>query len=186
MSLSQNFLNKKGVNGIRMISLVCKLTNMEKAYLSGLIDADGSILLMQRNDKRTKNSSIRLNTYFSSSNKQFIAKVSEMIGLPFKEELAIRKRQNSSHFRIVVNSLIDNLYFLEQLEPYLILKKEKAKIAIQFANMRLEKLSSENNSSKVQFGEQEYKLFSQMKNLQEKTYTKIPEKEEFVVKEKKI
>jgi len=107
-----------------------KLTIEEKAYLAGLVDGEGSILLCK--GKKYTVPSYILRVKVVNTNKQVI----EWIQKRIKGRIDIRKSDNKWRtlfiWSIHKKEIIHN--FLKAILPYLIIKKEQAKIALQFKN----------------------------------------------------
>ena len=135
------------------------LSEVEKAYLSGLLDGDGSISLHKCNKygKHGINPRISFAVSITSANKEFTEQINKMIG-------GVVKRRSNVHYETTVQRQVDVLYLLKNLLPYLRLKKKNAYIMIEYCEDRL-KLRKLYNRTNVPLSEKCFDLVKKMKNL---------------------
>ena len=107
---------------------VCRsLANDEATYLAGFMDGEGSIILHRRSD--TKNVSLRVsiaNTFLP-----IIETIREMtqLGTVITTIRENQKHKTAYHWNTNSDAAVS---FLEQIAPYLRVKKAQAELAIQF------------------------------------------------------
>ena len=108
------------------ISFTCNdLTPTQTAYVAGFLDGEGSIFLYLRSD------AVNLRVAFSNSDKDCLETLREWFGVG-----NIVSRSRNSHKHKTGHILIINgragASLLEQIEPYLIIKLEQARLGIDF------------------------------------------------------
>ena len=108
-----------------------KLTEAQQGWLAGLIDADGCIIFRKRKDSKMPRASVRI----ANNSKALMDKLQEVIpeGCVY-ETFYERGTTMSYQFCIERIDVIDVV--LKQLVKYLIVKKEKAKVVLEFIKIR--------------------------------------------------
>ena len=113
--------------------------HLKLAYLAGLIDGEGSITITVRVFKKKQYSWAGLAPTLRITNTDYhllsVAKeyIREIIGTDRKIKRNGNKRENRKQgFRILVNKRSDLEKLLKELLPYLILKKENARILLDY------------------------------------------------------
>ena len=107
-----------------------KLTPTQKAYIAGFLDADGSISIAGSITKKG-HQHWALQLYFWNCNIDVLEKIRNWAGIG-----SIRERNRSNKWNISRSLKFQGLSavnLLKQVKPYLIVKKEQAKIAIEFS-----------------------------------------------------
>ena len=120
-------------------------TIIDKAYLSGFLDGDGSILTQIVANKSYKYKFyIRVSIIFYQSKKNhwYILKLKKM----FKPYGYIRQRENMSELIIVNKKIVKEI--LKELYPYLILKKSLCRLVLNIIK-DLENMKTEADFLKV-------------------------------------
>lgn len=154
--------------GITIIKKVIKmLTETEKAWLAGFIDADGCIRLKKgmKNSKKDQNCLV---PHVSIHNVCCITlnRCAELIGKVIPNYTTGRKvRVKKEHSTMHVIEFLGMKrceIILPLIEPYLITKKLEAILLLEFIKTRNEKLAV---SKQANYSEREYKLYSAIKYL---------------------
>ncbi len=100
------------------------------AYAAGVIDADGSITIVKRYPTSTRTDMYHLKIRVGTCDKE----LPEWFMSNFGGTISFRKRPNPNH-RDLYTWIIEykkSLKVLYAIEPYLIVKKKQAQLAIQF------------------------------------------------------
>jgi len=131
-------LEKMHMGDITEPSQNLKLSEVDKAYLAGLIDGDGSIFLSyyQYNYSRGGrgiHSQISCAISARSANREYVNEVLQMMGGKIK-------KVQENYYEVIISRQADILQFVEALLPYFRLKKKQAKIMIEFCKDRLKVL----------------------------------------------
>lgn len=125
------------VNNIKSMGIRGKLTNEEKAYVAGLFDGEGHVIIyrwgIRQSDKyKTKSPAYTLICGLTNTDKKMIDFVYDRWGA----SRSIRERvwghptwKTCYSWTIQANMAMN---FLKDVLPWLITKKEKAKIGIEF------------------------------------------------------
>jgi len=135
----------KGYNmDITKPSRKLELSEVDKAYLAGLIDGDGSIILSYHRYPSRKGSSgihsqISCAISVRSANREFAEEVMRMLG-----GRIVKIEEN--YYEVGISRLADILQLLEALLPYLRLKRKQAEIMIEFCKERLRVLKHRRNA----------------------------------------
>ena len=121
-----------------------KLTEIQKAYLAGFLDADGSIYVRAK-----PNSTYRFGyqiapyiVFYQSSKSVLFEKVCTQIGVGRKR---VRKDGVTEY---IIGKQEEILDFLNSVEPYLILKKEQSKILREILKIK-ESVVSRNDFQRI-------------------------------------
>lgn len=115
-----------------------KVINLTYQYIAGFFDADGGLNIYQTKKGVNKDRiGYQLSVYIFNTDKRII----DAMYNEFGGYIHIRKRPNPKwsdayEWKISVNKALD---FLKNIEPYLIVKKERAKIAIEFQELKKRK-----------------------------------------------
>ena len=122
-----------------------KLTEINKAYLAGLLDGDGSIItqIVHNNTYKYK-FYIKISIVFYQKNTKhwFILYLQKI----FKPHGYVRKRENMSEFVIVAKEPVKLI--LKELYPYFILKKGLVKLVLNIIH-KIENVETEADFLKV-------------------------------------
>ena len=139
------------------------LTETEKAYLAGFLDADGMIRLkIGMKNERGPKSLIPL-VHYTNTCMMTIKRVMEMLGKSqtnFKAN--VQRRKNGSGWTDKVEIEIAGLKrvvpFLTALRPYLITKALEGDLLLRFAELR-------NKGYNLPYGTEEFRIFEALKYL---------------------
>lgn len=118
-----------------------KATDVEKAYITGIIDGEGSIHLQQSNG-----TSFNPILSISNTNKQLLEKIKAIIGgkiNPSKNEL--RHPRQKPAFVLIISNFRNVLETVRRLEPFLFVKKPQANLIIEFCESRLRRFHEHYN-----------------------------------------
>lgn len=146
-----------------------KLTPEEASYLAGFIDADGCIGLYKRKpDKENWSNGYQVYLGLTNRDLKVLNWAQDKIGGHLNE----KKRYDPKHskaYSLQIRGLTQVLKTLEQIQPYLITKKDQANLVILFSK-EIDKLTGgkkEKPKSKLSNEEIEKreKFFLQMKEL---------------------
>lgn len=110
------------------------MTDFELGYVVGLFEGEGFIALnLQKTDT---NEHYGINIGFSNNSFETLEKVKSILGCGkiFKRRATGRWQPNGS---LIISKQKDALSFLEKVYPYLIIKKEKAELIIEFLKLRI-------------------------------------------------
>lgn len=135
------------------------LSEFEKGYLSGLLDGEGSITVFKNREqrglaKRTRSKlgfTLGINVRIHNTNLELLNHINAIY---FGHIYRSNKRKNSVYrWEIADKSKIIEL--LEQLIPYLIVKKDKAIRAVEFCKSRVNRPSFKSGytDSEIQIAE---------------------------------
>lgn len=136
-------LLKKSLGDITKPSREMSLSEVDKAYLAGLIDGDGSIILSLYHYPRGAigiHSQISCAISVRSANKEFAEEVMCMLGGRRIKEV------DENYYEVIISRQADILQLVEALLPYLRLKRKQAEIMIEFCKERLRDLKHRRNA----------------------------------------
>src|SRR3990167_4371126 len=106
-----------------------KLSEVEKAYIAGLIDGEGNIGIHRHTDNRGKSKLHRLALAISNNNPQMHKFLIKKLG----GIVTARQQQQDWNINYVYKAQTSDLqYILESVLPYLILKKKQAILGLKF------------------------------------------------------
>ena len=113
---------------------ISKLSEVDKAYISGFLDGDGSInaQIVRRKDYRLK-FQIRVTiTFFQKSSRHWI-----ILWLKKKLQFGMIRERNDGISEYVVVTPKDVEIILEHIRPYLKIKRKQAVLALQIIKNKL-------------------------------------------------
>jgi len=114
------------------------LSSIECAYLAGYLDGDGSINIGVGKNKRSKRG---LNPHyevsFVSKDEDIIRTLKKVVGGNIASFIYHDSREQKECYKLAFCNQASALALLEQIEPFLILKKQQAKLMIMFLRERL-------------------------------------------------
>ena len=111
---------------------------MEKAYLAGLLDGEGCIMISKTKRKGNKNYEFWLRVFVSNSHLQGLQEVQKCFGGLINEVKPDSKRFSQNRcWRVWWNGKSGET-LLQLLLPYLVIKKEQAIVALEFARKKEE------------------------------------------------
>jgi len=164
--------------------LVETISREDFAWLAGIIDGEGCIGLYKsykKNDRDGsqggKNKWMIMKRFISINNNDvaLIKKVSEIyyaLGIKFYYRLKNRKNPNHKKtLAVIVEGQGSCKKLLTKIYPYLVAKKEEAKLLIEFVDLRKRKiqLAKRNcHSPKIKYGQEEENYLEQLKKLKDK------------------
>lgn len=137
-SLRVWFSKNKIYKADNKILLIDKLTSEELAYIAGIIDGEGSIIISKQSPnlkKREINYRYQLFVKVTNTDKRLIQFLSEKTLQPFfKDKNRIEDRPNSRQTYSIHWPVNITIHLLEKIYPYLVIKKEQVDLAIKFKN----------------------------------------------------
>ena len=136
------------------------------AYLAGIIDGEGSICIVRKFGPRSKNPSFLIRISVGMSCLQIIEFLQENFRGSIHKEKKKLNRKQMYRWNIQGNKAAN---FLEAIRPFLIEKKEKAKIAMEFYGLHTKMLKlpvKERNNLRKK--EEKYKQIIQYGNQTDK------------------
>jgi len=106
-------------------------------YIAGFFDGEGGVYVTQKTDKRFGKGILVRNIRCQVTNGDI--KVLKMIQQKYGGVIREKQREEGWKpvFYLEIASQKDILKFLQDIEPYLIVKKEQVKLAIQYLKSRL-------------------------------------------------
>ena len=104
-----------------------KPTKEDLSYLAGFFDGEGSIYIIT-NYKRNQHSLV---VSITNTDMKILNWIKDFFGGNIAKTLFIKEKNNKPCGRIRFYSQ-NALFFLKQIEPFLKIKKEKARLAIRF------------------------------------------------------
>ena len=118
------------------------LTKVERAYLAGILDGEGTISIYR--DTKTwgkRNRRIFPEISVASTNRDLIKLLIEKYRFkPRQKDVNKGKPNRRQLIRVSMRKLADVYEILVQIEPLLIIKKKHAKIVLEYINTRINKL----------------------------------------------
>jgi len=120
----------KTISNQKPKTTVNSLTKTECAYIAGMIDGDGSILICKNRDYFT----CKVGIY--NSNEKLILWLKETMGAGniYHKSPGIDKysfKHTKDRWEFTISAKVDVMKILKQITPYLIIKKEKAEIILK-------------------------------------------------------
>lgn len=109
-----------------------KLTEIEKAYLSGFFDGEGSVSIVMAKPSRWQGRSYHvLRLLIGNTSLDILEWVKSVVGIGhvYKYEPRLEGRKPCYHYKL---SGMEAMGFLENLLPYLKVKKRVAELSIEF------------------------------------------------------
>jgi len=127
-------------------------------YIAGFFDGEGGIYVTQKTDKRFGKSILVRNIRCQVTNGDI--KVLKMIQQKYGGVIREKQREEGwkPAFYLEIASQKDILKFLQDIEPYLIVKKEQVKLAIQYLKSRL-------SHQHKRYTNEEIKIVEKIRNL---------------------
>lgn len=125
---------------LERLQKIMGMTELEAAYLAGIIDGDGSLTLSHRRRNAARGwESIELHISISNTNQSLMSHLSQMLGAPFYSAKDRRNRKWKQHFVISFSAFVELNALLTRIIPYLIVKRRQAEIMLELVKRRLSK-----------------------------------------------
>lgn len=147
------------------------ITSVEKAYFAGYLDGDGTITIGFSSNKRSHRSiNAHAEVALITKHKDFAEKMIKIIGGNLQTFLYHDSREKKSCYKVSFGNQRSALAFLEQIEPFLMLKQPQAKLMITYLRQRLR--ARENGNGAI-VSEESWKIISELRKLNDgnKGYT---------------
>jgi len=147
-----------------------QMTDIEKnwGYVAGFLDADGSLTLMKRLNRNKRTSRLEPRITFHNSCKPALEQIQKIIGCGW---VSLDKRKHKYRkkcmYTLTVTNFKDISRILCHCLPYLVVKKDRARLLLNFCRIRLAKadLTHKHPWNTTSYGEEELNIFKEMKRL---------------------
>ncbi len=141
-----------------------ELSETQKAYLAGYLDGDGTITVgFCKNKKSRRGFNPHSDVSLITVHKNFVLKLQKMIGGEVKTFIYEDTRSKKEGYKLVFSNQASALAFLEAIVPYLILKKQQAKLMIRYLTTRLQKRALKGSS--VPISDESWFLLKEIRRL---------------------
>jgi len=133
------------------------------AYIAGIFDGEGTAQIQTHRSKGCRlgyNISPRIQ--IPNNNKSLIDWIHEKIPEFTLWKRSPRKITHATSYVLVISRADNIIEFINQIFPYLIVKREQCKLILEYCHMRLEKRKTNNNAP---LGNQEIEMYNKMKIL---------------------
>lgn len=139
------------------------ISDTEKAWLAGFLDADGMIRLRKGQKNKVGPKSLVPIVTYTNTCALTVKRISELVGKSFVDfTVSAREEVNrktwATKLTIEIGGVIRVLPFLQMLRPYMITKGCEADLAIRFCELRTVK-------RRQPYGDEEYRIFEGLKFL---------------------
>ena len=115
-----------------------ELSNVESAYLAGYLDGDGTICAgLTKSDRSKMGYGAHPEVSLMTCKEAFAKELRKMIGGKLQTFLYRDSREKKQGFKIAFCNQRSALAFLEQIQPFLILKRQQAKLMVAFLRQRI-------------------------------------------------
>jgi DNA-binding CsgD family transcriptional regulator len=114
------------------------LSETDKAYIAGILDGEGSISAIKTNCSKIDGYGVKLAVCYNTYQK-LIETLRRKIPTTW---ISVESRENPKHrmrWSLNITNPPDILHLLEQLLPYLVVKRRQAECAIEFLKLRMSK-----------------------------------------------
>jgi hypothetical protein len=153
----------------REISTVKVLSQLELGYVIGLIEGEGTISLSYHGHSNDYRKRRRWDVYVKISNtdKRILENVKSIVGAGNirLHDRKIKRPKSKPEYCWSINQHSDIEKLLEQIGPFLIIKKEQANLALEYVKIR-EKVRSEHRGFKSGFHDnREFRIFERFNEL---------------------
>jgi len=145
------------------------IPELDKAYLAGLVDGDDTITASKYKRKQPKKGyGAHCDVAIITTYRDFADKIKEMIGGDIQTFSYRDSREKKKGYRIAMSNQRSRLAFLEIIEPYLILKKERAQKMIEYINSRLGARAIKGNATPI--SDSEWSLVEDIRRLHRRNH----------------
>ncbi len=139
------------------------ITSVEKAYLAGYLDGDGTITIGLTSNKRNRRGlGVHFEVALITKHKNFAIKLRKLIGGNLQSFIYHDSRGKKNGYKVAFGNQRSALAFLEQIEPFLILKQKQAQLLIAYLRQRLQDRQKGNSAL---ISEQSWKIISEIRSL---------------------
>ena len=114
------------------------LTEVEKAYLAGLIDGEGCIFISKYQGKNNANPVYSLRVIVAMTDEALLVKWQKTTGvgvIHFKSNRSDINKKNCPAWQWIITVIADNRELLKAIYPYLEIKRDQADTALEFTNV---------------------------------------------------
>lgn len=139
------------------------ITSVEKAYFAGYLDGDGTITIgLSKNKRNRKGFGTHFEVSLITKHKDFAIKMRNIIGGNLQTFLYHDSRESKNGYKVSFGNQRSALAFLEQIEPFLILKQQQAKLMITYLRQRLQ---ARQNGNCAVLSEESWKIISEIRRV---------------------
>lgn len=132
---------------IYILNTLLYYSMLDRNYIAGFFDGEGSIYLLESK----KNKSIFLCVNLTNTEKKVLDKIKEQYGGSISKSKDVRGRKQLYRLRLYSNI---GLNLLEDIKDLLIIKKNKAILAIEFQNRTAKNIRMRGENREISFEEQ--------------------------------
>jgi hypothetical protein len=140
-------------------------------YIAGIWDGEGSFSITRHKIQRGRYEQLRANVSMSNTDERIIHAVKKYaysIGCGCWIRAYPRRPNTKMQYELKIVSLADRIKFTKSILPYLIGKKERAELLLEFLESRLNKISTRRDGfgrylGRVGFSDEERKLYESVK-----------------------
>jgi len=146
---------------------------VEKAYLAGLYDGEGYIGIIKITDRRIKKWT-KLGYYFRPTLKlgltepSILKKIKEKYGGCFSSFLPTGTEIGKKCYTLTLNCQGKIIKELEDILPYLKVKKKQAELLLEYCISRYEKVQKDPAHKKCSFSKKEIEIYEKLRKLNRK------------------
>jgi len=111
---------------------IAHLTEAEKGYLAGIIDGEGCIMLARRKPKGKSDPVYAVYVGIGNTSTKLLEWLNEKLpGRSYVQSVSKSRIGTKPGYSWIISGNRQCIAFLEEIEPYLIIKKEQAKLLIE-------------------------------------------------------
>jgi len=126
------------------------MTDLEAAYLAGIIDGEGTLILAHRRRNELRGwESIEPHISISNTDVGLMKYLSQLLGIPFYAIKEKRSRRWKQSFAISISAFAEIEALLSRVLPFLIIKRRRAEIMLQLVRRRLSRLPYTDDDRKL-------------------------------------
>ena len=123
------------------------LTEIEKSYLAGILDGEGSIQISEDSKSKYRRNCPRVSfmIIFDNTNLELLKTLKKWLDdsrIYSKIGSYERSEKTKIRHRLSIWRLADSLEFLSLIQPYVIVKKPQLQLALEYLKSRVNKLNS--------------------------------------------
>lgn len=139
-------------------------------YIAGFVDGEGHISVVRRIKTNRKSYNYAPVIMITNTDKEVLRLIKAELGGRFVENISITSYTNrDTIYRIIINKSELIVEVLDRLIPYLIIKKEQAKLVRDFCKSRIENIEKHKNNGLGRFprySNKELKIYGEIeKNM---------------------
>lgn len=119
-------------------SNIREMSELDRAYIAGIVDGEGSIGLYEQTQKRKdyEKTSLRPTVQIAMTDKETVGYVGRTAGSGSKSYKYTKSDNWKEQEKFAIQAQNDIIDFLEQIRPYLITKKDQAELMLEYCRNR--------------------------------------------------